>query len=129
MKLLFSDDEDTVYPLNKKRDDVLSSYARKIDISAHSKKQQGFSFKLLPKTSSLTISAREVATGGELVPLFDLSIDGPFKVLVGKNKWLFLDNDTKQECSAAYWRYSADVGGRGFFGVSISGFHEFTEQI
>jgi len=33
---------------------------------------------------------------GELVPLFDLSIDGPFKVLVGKNKWLFLDNDTNK---------------------------------
>ena len=78
--------------LNAERPDVIEKVA-----AVEGNFQQGvfcgFDHTLIPKSSNIAIA---IAHDSYFHIIYELSIEGVFKILEGEDKWLFLDNDTNK---------------------------------
>ena len=79
-------------PFNESRPDVIERVLKE-EAEGHDKLLCGFRHSVTFPDSSFSIG---VVSRGKYYPLVEGTIEGAFKVLEGKNNWLFLDNDSNQ---------------------------------
>lgn len=79
-------------PFSRNRPDVISKVLGH-EAESHRLLQCGFSERIKLKHSEFSLG---IVVNGSFTPLLSGSVDGTFKVLKGRNNWLFLDNDTNK---------------------------------
>jgi len=80
------------FALDKPRPDVVQVILKQ-DVEHHPQLHCGFRFSVALSAADFVLG---VVQDGQYFPLCDGHISGPFKVLEGKDNWLFLDNDTNK---------------------------------
>ena len=83
-----------IFPLelNTKRPDVIEKVAL-IERDFQQEVLCGFDHTLIPKSSNLAIA---IVHNSHFYVIYELSIEGVFKILEGEDNWLYLDNDTNK---------------------------------
>jgi hypothetical protein len=76
--------------LNSDRPDVIAKVAT-AETNFQKETRCGFDHTLVPKSANLAIA---IVHDSCFSVIYELAIDGVFKILEGNQKWLFLDNDT-----------------------------------
>ncbi|ANB21078.1 hypothetical protein A6K25_07145 [Alteromonas stellipolaris] len=78
--------------INTERADVIEKVAT-IEANFQQEVLCGFDHTLVPKSSNIAIA---IVHDSRLYVIYELCIEGVFKILEGEQKWLFLDNDTNK---------------------------------
>ena len=90
--ILLNGNETIQLPISRNRPDVISKVLGH-EAENHPLLKCGFSERIKLKQSSFSLG---IVENGKFTELLSGSVDGQFKVLKGKDKWLFLDNDTNK---------------------------------
>lgn len=90
--VLLNGSETVQLPFSRNRPDVISKVLGH-EADNHRLLKCGFSERIKLKQSNFSLG---IVENGKFTELLAGSVDGKFKVLEGKDKWLFLDNDTNK---------------------------------